>query len=316
MRFFISSDIKKNKPLYYAVLLFLLFALLFWLASWLHFYSKYGFSKESLIRYFFVDPEFPERISLAQISEDLHVGLFLHGIVLITLFSLLNITVIGTRTKLLLITSTGLLALLYLFSDFLIIFTGTGAVFLKLFFFVAYQFAFLITWLFTTLFVFKGNSTPPKPFTLRLLTFIFGIFSLLFILSNFINFHSKMGFGVEGIKNYFLGNPELYIKPKSFQGIYKVFYPHLVSMAVYSLIVSHLLPFTGMRRRKSLLLSITIFIFSFLDNLSNLLLLYVGSGVAYVKLFSFWTFQITALFASGLIVLASLRGKDYASLYL
>ncbi len=316
MRFFISANIKKNTPLYYAVLFFLVFALLFWLASWVHFYSKYGFSQESLVRYFFMDPEFPERVSIAQVSEDFHVGIFLHSIMLITLFSLFNLTVINPKLKLTLIVLTGFLALLYLSSDFVIIFTWTGLVWLKFLSFLAYQIAFFITWLLTVIYLLKDSIKPPQVNSLKVLSFIFGLFSLLFLFSNFLNFHSKMGFGVEGIKNYFLGNPELFIKGKSFEGVYKIFYPHLISMAIYSLILAHLLPFAGLKRKTSLLVGLSVFAFSFLDNLSSLLLMYISPHMAYVKLFSFWSFQITALYASAIIVIASLKRRAYPSLYI
>jgi len=316
VRFFISANIKKNTPLYYAVLFFLVFALLFWLASWVHFYSKYGFSYESLVRYFFMDPDFPERVSIAQVSEDFHVGIFLHSIMLITLFSLLNLTVINLKLKLTLIVLTGFLALLYLSSDFLIIFTWTGLVWLKFLSFLAYQIAFFITWLLTTIYLLKDSIKPPQVNSLRVLSFIFGLFSLLFLSSNFLNFYSKMGFGVEGIKNYFLGNPELFIKGKSFEGVYKVFYPHLIAMVLYSLIVAHLLPFTGLRRKTSFIIGFFLFFFSFLDNLSSLLLLHVNPYFAYLKLFSFWSFQIIAMGSSLAVLVASLKRGEGARLYL
>lgn len=67
MRFFISANIKENRPLYYLVLTFLILLLIYWLSSWFFFYNKYGFTYSSIFRYFFGDPNFPEKISLAQL---------------------------------------------------------------------------------------------------------------------------------------------------------------------------------------------------------------------------------------------------------
>ncbi|MEN3027820.1 MAG: hypothetical protein ABDH29_01015 [Aquificaceae bacterium] len=125
-----------------------------------------------------------------------------------------------------------------------------------------------------------------------------------------------MGFGVQGIKDYFLGNPELFIKRKSFEGFFKVFYPHLVAMAIYAFALAHLLPFEGISRSKTLLLGFSLFFLSFLDNLSGLLLLYLNPNFAYLKLFSFWSFQLLALGCSFLLLTASLRRESYPSLYL
>ena len=316
MRFFISANIKKNTPLYYAVLFFLVFALLFWLVSWVHFYSKYGFSYESLVRYFFLDPEFPERVSIAQVSEDFHVGVFIHGMLLITLFSLLNITVLSKKTKLMLIASTSFFALLFLLSDFFILLLGTEMVMLKLLSFLAYQLNYLITWLLTTLYILRDEQNSPKTDTLRLMSLTFAFLSLFFLFSNFLNFHAKMGFGVEGIRNYFLGNPDLFVKGKSFKGVFKVFYPHLIAMAVYSLALAHLLPFVGVKRRTALWIGIFLFVFSFLDNLTSLLLLFLGSPLAYLKLLSFWSFQLLAVGSSLVLLVGSLKGTEGARLYL
>lgn len=109
MRFFISADIKRNKALYYAVLAFLIFSLLFWIASWISFYGKYGLSYESLFKYYFMDPEFPQKISIAQISEDIHINLFLHGLMLLTLLSIFNLFGQNQNFKLFIILSSNLL---------------------------------------------------------------------------------------------------------------------------------------------------------------------------------------------------------------
>jgi hypothetical protein len=54
-----------------------------------------------------------------------------------------------------------------------------------------------------------------------------------------------MGFSLGSIKEYYLGNPEKFIKAKTFEGMFKVFYPHLISMAVFSIAVGHFLIFAG-----------------------------------------------------------------------
>ncbi|MDW8096098.1 MAG: hypothetical protein RMI51_04790 [Aquificaceae bacterium] len=308
MRFFVSADVKKNKALFYGVLFFMLFSFLFWLASFLHFYSKYGFSLESVKSYFFVDPELSEKVSMAQISEDFHVGLFLHGMVLVVLLSLLNLCGWSQGLKLALTFSVSLLALVYLSSDFLVLLIGPTSAFLKLLFFLLYQIAFIFLWLLILLcLLWDKNSKTPKNGTLKLSVLVFSVFSLLFVLSNFLSFYAKMGFSVQGVKDYFLGNPELFIKRKSFEGFFKVFYPHLLAMSIYSFALAHLLPFAGIDRRKTVSFTLLLFLFSFLDNLSGLFLLYLSPHFAYLKLFSFWAFQIPALACSLILLFASLR---------
>lgn len=316
MRFFISSDMKRNRPLYFSVLFFWLFSFLFWIASWLHFYSKYGFSKESLTRYFFMDSEFPERISLAQVSEDFHVGIFLHSTILIILFSLLNITGWKNKLKLTLIALSSILMLIYLASDFIILWIGISFVLLKLLSFLLYQLIYLLLLIFVFIGITKNNNKAQKSNLLKIVSFTFAIFSLVFLFSNLLNFYTKMGFSPKGIKDYFLGNPELFIKKKSFEGLFKVLYPHIVAVGIYSLVVAHLLPFTGMKRNKSLYLGLFIFLSSSMNHLFGLLLLYLGSPFDYLKLISFWSFQISALTATLIILTASLKGEVYPELCL
>ncbi len=307
MRFFISSDLRKNKPLYFASVFFLVFSFVFWLAGWLHFYAKYTFSKEGLLRYYFLDPEFPQKPSLSQISEDLHVSLFLNAMLLLVLFSLANLFVPSGRLKLFLIAFNSLSLLFYLFSDFVLYFGGKDFVLLKPFSFVVYQFALLLLLVFVSYGMLRKNSGTDLNI-LRSIVLFFSLFSLLFLFSNFFNFFVKMGFGVEGIKLYYLGNPELFVKGKSFEGVFKVFYPHLLAMGVYVLTLSHLLPFAGLSFKRTLRLSMPLWLGSYADNLSSLLILWLGSPVAYVKLASFWLFQLTALYCTLILLLAFKKG--------
>lgn len=316
MRFFVSSNIKKNRVLFHGVVAFMVFALLFWLASWVHFYSRYGFSSESLKAYFFIDPELGERVSLAQISEDFHVGVFLHGMLLIVLLSLFNLTRWSAGFKLFLAGALSLLALFYVSCDFLVLLLGPAFAVVKLLSFLAYQAVFLLLWVLTLYGLFTSPGNRPPDSSLRMLLGLFAVFSLIFLLSNFLNFFLKMGFSPQGVKDYLLGNPELYVKGKSSEGLFKVFYPHLLGMALYALALSHLLPFAGIKRKTSLLFGLFMFVFSFVENSSGFLVLYAGPFFAHVKLLSFWAFQVVAVGCTCLLLVASLRRERSSTLYL
>ncbi len=314
MRFFISSDIKKNRTLYFAVLFFMVFSFLFWLSSWLHFYAKYTFSYEGLVKYFFTDPEYPERISISQLSEDLHVSLFLHSFILLVLFSLFNLVAKDSKLKSFSVVLVFSLATFYILSDLLIYFLNQPAfVWLKFASFIIYQTSFIIVWLYT---LFKIlNAKPPSNSSLRLLVFLFSIFSLIFFLSNFLNFYSKMGLNPEGIRNYYLGNPQLFIKKKTFEGVFKVFYPHLLAMSIYCLTLAHLLPFAGLRQKTGFYLGILLFTFSSIDNLSSILILYTSSGMAELKLLSFICFHLIAFYCCLVLLRASVKKGEFPALY-
>ncbi|MEN3033473.1 MAG: hypothetical protein ABDH18_00585 [Aquificaceae bacterium] len=305
MRFFISAKIKQNPVLYVSVIAFIVFSFLHWLFSWFYFYSKYGFSKESLMIYYCLDPIEPQRPSLAQLSEDMHVGLFIHFMLIIVLLSILA-TVSGLKFAVFISILVSFLAGFYVLSDVIIYFFCSKAVMLKLFSFILYQIVLIFSILLTGFKLHFGNSKPPKTGFLRLIVGIFAGFSFIFLLVSAMNFFLKMGFSVQGIKNYYLGNSELLIKPKTIDGVMKVAYPHVVAMAVYSLGLSHLLAFTKIHTSAAVFLGVFTFVFSSVDNISSILIL-LDAGFVYLKLVSFALFQVFALFGSFILMFSTLR---------
>jgi hypothetical protein len=234
MRFFISARLKDNKPLYHMVIFFLFISLVFWFSSWLYFYSKYGFSYETLYKYFFQDLESPERISLAQLSEDLHIQTFLNAFYLLTIFALFILISFPSSVKAFVLLLGFLSCASYLYSDLLILYLSPTFVYLKLFSFIVFQLINLFIILYTLLALL--TSREDKYTNVNLLKLVIFFFSLLligFFFTNLLAFYSKMGFSLGSIKEYYLGNPEKFLKPKTFEGMFKVFYPHIISMAVF-----------------------------------------------------------------------------------
>lgn len=296
MRFFVSSNIKENRMLYYMLLLFLLFSVLYWVSSWLFFYTKYGFSHESLLRYYFQDPESPERISLAQLSEDMHVHTFLDSMFLLVLSSLFLQTNFPETFKKVLNATAFLTAILYHAWDMVIYFLGPHWVLPKLVLFVLLQLTVALLIILNFLFLFSNSKGEKVGIsTIRLILVLFSLLSLLFIASSFMAFFSKMGFDLQGIKDYYLGNPERYMKPKTWEGMWKVFHPHLLSMPLYLLTVGHLALFSDRKKYINLMTALS-FVFAFLDNASGIAIRYLSPHFSYVKLTAFFGLQATLLF--------------------
>jgi hypothetical protein len=308
MRFFISARLKDNKPLYYMVIFFLFLSLIFWLSSWLYFYSKYGFSYETLYKYFFQDPEFPERISLAQLSEDLHIQTFLNAFYLLTIFALFILTSLPSSVKAFVLLLSFLSCVSYLYSDLLILYLSPTFVYLKLFSFIGFQLINLFVILYTLLALLTSREDKYTDINLlKLLMFFFSLLLMGFFFTNLLAFYSKMGFSLGSIKEYYHGNPEKFLKPKTFEGMFKVFYPHLISMAVFSVAVGHFLIFAG--SSLSIPLGIGLFLFSFLDNLSGFLIRFLHPEFALLKLLSFVALQGIILYFALLMLM---RSKPWA----
>ncbi|MCS7284451.1 MAG: hypothetical protein NZ527_01925 [Hydrogenobacter thermophilus] len=304
MRFFISANIKENRPLYYLVLAFLILLLLYWLSSWFFFYSKYGFNYTSVFKYFFGDPSFPERISLSQLSEDMHIETFLKAFYLLVLFSLFLLSSFSERWKVSLITISALFGLTEIASDLFILYVSPFFIYIKLTSFFLFQVSSGIA-LFLTLifFLFMGEDKASGTSNIKLVLFLFSLFLLLFTFVNFLVFSSKMGFTFESVKSYYLGNPQIFAKPKTFEGMFKVFHPHLLSMAFYSLAVAHLLLFINSKGR--FWLGLSLFVLSFLDNLAGFLVRFVHPQLAILKMLIFLLLQAVLLYTSLLLLLHS-----------
>lgn len=308
MRFFISAKLKNNKPLYYMVIFFLFLSLIFWLSSWLYFYSKYGFSYETLYKYFFQDPEFPERISLAQLSEDLHIQTFLNAFYLLTIFALFILTSLPSSVKAFVLLLSFLSCASYLYSDLLILYLSPTFAYLKLFSFIGFQLINLFVLLYTLLALLTSRENKYTDINLlKLVMFFFSLLLMGFFFINLLVFYSKMGFSLGSIKEYYLGNPEKFLKPKTFEGMFKVFYPHIISMAVFSVAVGHFLIFAG--SSLSIPLGIGLFLFSFLDNLSGFLIRFLHPYFALLKLLSFVVLQGIILYS---VLLMLIRSKPWA----
>ncbi|WP_340695186.1 hypothetical protein [Hydrogenobacter thermophilus] len=304
MRFFISANIKENRPLYYLVLTFLILLLIYWLSSWFFFYNKYGFTYSSIFRYFFGDPNFPEKISLAQLFEDMHVEIFLKAFYLLVLFSLFLLSSFPEKLKITFIAISTLSAVTFILSDIFVLYFSPLFIYIKLISFFLFQ-AFSGMVILLTLFflIFMGDNKPTGMSNIKFIIFVFSFFLLLFTIVNFPLFFSKMGFTPESIKSYYLGNPSTFSKPKTLDGMFKIFYPHILSMAVYSLAVAHLLLFTSSKGR--VLIGSSLFLLSFLDNVSGFFVRFVFPQIAVIKVIIFLFLQVVLLYTSLLLFLNS-----------
>ncbi len=286
MRFFISSNIKSNAPLYITVILFLFFTLAFWVSGWFYFNFKFGLTYDRMFTYFFTDPEYPEPMSLAQLLEDIHVQTFLYSLFLLALSSIFIHKCIRDRLKYLLILSSFGFGLVEILSGLFIYFISPLFIYLKIFSFVLFQISTGVMLAFALkLYLTKEKEEPPERGILFTLVFLFSGTVLLFATFSFFLFIVKLGYTPSQIADYYLGNPELFIRKKTVQGLIEVFTLHLPSMAVYLFTVAHFAFFTNLKRK--IQWSLFLFACAFVDNLSGLMTLWAGYYAVYVKILSF-----------------------------
>ncbi|MCX7760852.1 MAG: hypothetical protein N2Z81_06645 [Hydrogenothermaceae bacterium] len=287
MKFLITGDLHSKKGLYWAVLSFLVFSFLFWLSGFLNFYFKYGFDYNSLFKYYFTDPEFPERISLQQLSEDFHINSFLYSFFYLMLSSLLAMTEVRYRLKVSIIILSALLCIAYLLSDFVILFSESLVIYSKLYTFFGFQVISGLMILMVLNHLIRGK-TPGKRISLqKIIIYVSTLLLSLFLVSTALIYFSKFGLSVSGIKEYFLGNPEKFKRAKTVSGVMKSFYPHLLTMALFSFTLTHFAGFSANRRKIIVIIGVLLTITFFMENLSSILILFNGD-FSYLKAVTFY----------------------------
>lgn len=85
-----------------------------------------GLSAEGVSRHYLGDPEFPEPLALVALWEEVHVGAFVYGFLLLMLGSLHVVSPISARARALLLWGGAIAALADLAAPFLVVFAGCG----------------------------------------------------------------------------------------------------------------------------------------------------------------------------------------------
>ncbi|RUM27776.1 MAG: hypothetical protein DSY42_09425 [Aquifex sp.] len=296
MRFFLSGSIKRNKHLFYITVFLLIFEGIFWVFNWFYYNAVFGFSPSKLMEFFFGTPEYPEKIELSSLLQEVHVFFFVNFFAYFVAAAVLNL--VPTFMKGFLIVSTFVLLTLEILSNFLIYFTG-GLVFLKLLFFYMYQLSFLLMLIFTFHGLISEEEKTDFNF-LRTLIIIFAVFGILFTFLNFFLFKEKIGLSPQSIKEYYLGNPDKFLRPKSFEGLVKVFHPHILSISIFYFTLSHFLLFIPLRFKILLMLSLVIF--PIVEASSGFFIRFFWENFVYLKLFSFYISSLLTIFTSFILI--------------
>ncbi len=138
------------------------------------------------------------------------------------------------------------------------------------------------------------------------------LFSLIFfvglIVTNFL-FMTKIGFTVQEVVNYYLGNPETFRQPKSYGSIVEETHFHLFAMGIILMTLNHLMLFSDLSMKFKIMLIVVSFSACLLDIVSSWLVRFVSADFAYLKLSSMVVEQIS-LVALIFIIIKSLFMSD------
>ena len=113
---------------------------------------------------------------------------------------------------------------------------------------------------------------------------IFLGFMLMGILSILVFYLAKTGLGASSLVEYYRGNEEKMMYPKTFQELWEVTHFHLFTMPVIFLIFSHLFALTRVPGRVKGVVMLCAAAGMFLDIVSGWLIVYEGPFFVYLKI--------------------------------
>jgi len=109
-------------------------------------------------------------------------------------------------------------------------------------------------------------------------------------------FDIKLGFSVDAILEYYLGNEEKFIAKKTWGGILKIILAHVFTFGLLSMVLLHFLIFTKFKHTKTLQKTIILlFLSGALEILSPFFIINGFIVFAYIKLVSLFVFEVILL---------------------
>ena len=157
MRFFISSELKKNDFLKIIITLTSVF-FLFLLLTNLLLYLQIGFNYSSIVEFYLGNEEnFRPPKSYIGLLEEAHFHFFSMAIILVTLNHLILFTSIGSGWKLLLILTSFISTFIEIISSWLIRYVSPAFAYAKLISFVVMQVSLLLLIILIFIYLFRKN---------------------------------------------------------------------------------------------------------------------------------------------------------------
>ncbi len=123
----------------------------------------------------------------------------------------------------------------------------------------------------------------------------FYLYFLLHWTTGVFMFAEKLGFSYASVVRYYLGDPEMFMNPRSFIGLLEVSHFHLFAMGLFYVIFTHLLLLSPVRESIQKVLCRSLALALLGDMAAGWLVRYVAAPFAWLKLGSFCLLQAVSL---------------------
>lgn len=110
-------------------------------------------------------------------------------------------------------------------------------------------------------------------------------------LTNALLYFNKMSLHPDSVVRYYLGSPEEFLNPRSYQGLLEVSHFHLFAMGMLLLVLTHLMLFVPLKNGIKALLIVVPFASALLDEGASWMVRYGGVHFAIFKVVGFLLLQ-------------------------
>lgn len=145
---------------------------------------------------------------------------------------------------------------------------------------------------------------------LNAIVLLFLVYMALLCVSNALMFLHKMGLTPQAVRDYYLGSPEKFTQPVSYQSLLEITHFHLFSMGILAVTLCHLLLFTPLSVRLKVWLSAAVYFSAVADEAGGWLVRFVHPDFAWFKLGAFLTLEGSLSAMIVLVGLSLLRQRN------
>lgn len=127
--------------------------------------------------------------------------------------------------------------------------------------------------------------------------------------TNALLYFGKMGLTGSSVVEYYLGNEERFLQPRSYQGLLEVSHFHLFAMGMLLLVLTHLMLFVPLRNAAKAWLIALPFLAAALDEGAGWLVRFAHPGFAWLKIAGFLLLQGSLLVLMVVALWSAFRGN-------
>ena len=129
-------------------------------------------------------------------------------------------------------------------------------------------------------------------------------------LTNALLYFQKMSLTYGSVVDYYLGNEERFLQPRSYQGLLEVSHFHLFAMGMLLLVLTHLMLFVPVSNRTKIALIVLPFVSALVDEGAGWLVRFAHPGFAYLKIAGFLLLQGSLAALVGVSLWSVFRGSS------